>query len=64
MNIKCKKCEHTKAVVIDQGKPYCGDCYCKTYKLGKYDENEKQDIKDHRQDGDSLSNDSSIKFYL
>jgi len=44
MNIKCKKCEHTKAVVIDLGKPYCGDCYCKIYKLGKYDEKQNIEI--------------------
>ena len=31
--IKCTKI----AVVVDKGFPLCGDCYCKEYKLGKYE---------------------------
>jgi hypothetical protein len=45
----CTKCKRI-AVVIDRGIPLCGDCYCKLEKIGKYDEDKKQDTKDHRQD--------------
>jgi hypothetical protein len=31
--IKCTKI----AVVVDKGFPLCGDCYCKDYRLGKYE---------------------------
>ena len=44
----CTRCKRI-AVVIDRGIPLCGDCYCKLEKIGEYDENNKQDIKDHRQ---------------
>jgi hypothetical protein len=44
----CTRCKRI-AVVIDRGIPLCGDCYCKLEKIGEYDKNNKQDIKDHRQ---------------
>jgi hypothetical protein len=47
--ITCTRCKRI-AVVIDRGIPLCGNCYCKLEKIGKYDEDNKQDTKDHRQD--------------
>jgi hypothetical protein len=37
--IKCTKI----AVVIDKGFPLCGNCYCKEYKLGKYEYKKDED---------------------